>query len=136
MTAGVVGTGIDLVENGRMEEVLSRWNNRFRDRVFLPAEQRYCEQKASPPRHYAGRFAVKEAVAKAFGLGMTPRLSWTDIEVVNCPDSGAPSVALSPRAETLARERGISHVAVSLSHTRHYAVAHAFLLGPGRDGAE
>jgi len=131
MTECVVGTGIDLVENQRMADVLDRWNSRFRDRVFTESEQRYCEAKASPPRHYAGRFAVKEAVAKAFGLGMTPRLSWRDVTVVNCPSSGAPSVSLSPRGWALAREKGVSRMKVSLSHTRHYAVAHAFLLGPG-----
>jgi len=133
MTADVVGTGIDLVENDRMEEVLSRWGGRFRNRVFLASEQRYCDSKANPARHYAARFAVKEAVAKAFGLGMTPRLSWRDIEVVNCPASGAPSVMFSVRGRALADERGVLRVAVSLSHTRQHAVAHAFLLGPSEE---
>jgi holo-[acyl-carrier protein] synthase len=125
---GILGTGIDLVENARLEEVLERWGARFRDRVFLPGEQRYCESKAVPCRHYAGRFAVKEAVSKAFGTGINPGLGWLDIETVKDELSGAPSVRLSERGQAFASERGVCSIVISLSHTRHYAVAHAFLL--------
>lgn len=124
----VLGTGIDLVENERMEEVMRRWGERFRDRVFLPEEQRYCDSKAAPSRHYAGRFAVKEAVTKALGTGIGPGLGWLDIEVVRNPDTGAPSVRVSPRSWNVARERGVGRILVSLSHTRNYAVAHALVL--------
>ena len=60
----VLGTGVDLVENQRVRALLTRWGPRFRDRVYLPAEQAYCESKAAPWLYYAGRFAVKEAVPK------------------------------------------------------------------------
>jgi len=125
----IVGTGIDIVENRRMHEVLERWGARFRDRVFLAREQEYCQGKASPWRHYAGRFAVKEAVSKAFGTGVGPHLNWLDVEVRTDPESGAPSVAMSGGAEQMARARGVSEVFISLSHTRDYAVAHALLVG-------
>jgi holo-[acyl-carrier protein] synthase len=126
----VLGTGVDLVENGRMEEVLGRWGPRFKDRVFLAREQEYCEQKAFPSRHYAGRFAVKEAVSKALGTGVTPQIGWLDIEVVRDPASGAPSVRFSPKGRTLLHARKGAGVLVSLAHTRNYAVAHALLIGP------
>lgn len=125
----VLGTGIDLVENERMDEVLARWTTRFRDRVFLAAEQAYCEAKAVPCRHYAGRFAVKEAVSKAFGTGISSTIGWLDIEVVHCPATGAPSVQLAPRARTMAAARGVHDILISLAHTRHYAVAQALLVG-------
>lgn len=125
----IVGLGIDIVETDRMESVLSRWGWRFKDRVFLPAEQRYCESKAFPCSHYAGRFAVKEAVTKAFGTGVGPELGWLDIEVTRDAGSGAPSVRLSPRGGALAAVRGVTGVLVSLSHTRGYAVAQALLVG-------
>ena len=83
MTEGrVLGTGIDLVETGRMQEVLGRWGQAFRNRVFLPEEQAYCDSLAAPWRHYAGRFAVKEAVSKAFGTGIGPAIGLLDMEVV------------------------------------------------------
>jgi holo-[acyl-carrier protein] synthase len=125
----VIGTGIDLVENRRMLEMLDRWESKFKDRVFLTEEQDYCERKATPCRHYAGRFAVKEAVSKAFGTGVGPHISWLDIEVVKDPRSGAPSVRLRGKALALARNRGVSDILVSLSHTRNYAAAQALLLG-------
>ena len=125
---GILGVGLDLVENERMEEVLSRWDGRFRDRVFTNREQTYCEAKSVPWRHYAGRWAVKEAVSKAFGTGIHAELSWLDMEVVNDPASGAPSVVLSTRGQALADKHRVSRVVISLSHTRHYAVAQAILI--------
>lgn len=125
----IVGLGIDIVETGRMESVLARWGRRFKDRIFLADEQRYCEGKAFPCSHYAGRFAVKEAVTKAFGTGVGPDIGWLDIEVTRDAGSGAPSVRLSGRVGALAEARGVSGVLVSLSHTRGYAVAQALLVG-------
>jgi holo-[acyl-carrier protein] synthase len=130
----VVGTGLDIVETGRMQEMLDRWGARFKDRVFTPGEQAYCEATAFPCRHYAGRWAVKEAVAKAFGTGFGPALNWLDIDVVRNASSGAPSVRLGERGRRLAEARGIVDILVSLSHARHYAVAHALLTGRARAG--
>ena len=122
------GAGIDLVENGRMREALDRWGARFRDRVFLPTEQAYCESRPAPWRHYAGRFAVKEAVSKAFGTGVGKSLSWLDIEVVRDAASGAPAVELRGKARELAERRGVKRILVSLAHSREATVAQALLM--------
>ncbi|MFC1462316.1 holo-ACP synthase [Verrucomicrobiota bacterium] len=127
----ILGTGIDLVENERMREVIERWGAKFVDRVFLPSEQEYCDTKSAPYRHYAGRFAVKEAVSKAFGTGLGPSIGLLDIEVVRDSDSGAPSVQLSEKAMRLASSRDAGGVMVSLAHTRSYAVAQALLVANG-----
>ena len=128
----VMGTGIDLVENDRMRDTLKKWGKKFKEKVYLPSEQAYCDSRAEPFRHYAGRFAVKEAVSKAFGTGVSEHIGWLDIEVVRDPNSGAPSVHLSRKGRRLARSRGVEQVLVSLSHTHHYAVAQALLVGtPG-----
>ena len=124
----VIGAGIDLVENARMSQTLQRWDARFKDRVFLPAEQAYCETKAFPCNHYAGRFAVKEAVSKAFGTGVGPQLGWCDIEVIRNSETGAPSVELLGKARELADRLGVAGVLISLSHTHNYAIAHALLI--------
>ena len=124
----VVGTGVDLVEVVRFRQVLEQWHDRFTCRVFLEAERRYCESRPHPWMHYAVRFAVKEAVAKAFGTGISPELGWQDIEVVADPATRAPSVRFSPKGQTLADRRGIVRVLVSLSHTHDYAVAQAILV--------
>ena len=129
MTTGVLGTGIDLVENDRMREMLSRWDRRFKDRVFLPAEQVYCDSKADPASHYAARFAVKEAVTKAIGTGIGPHISWLDIEVIRNAETGAPSVRFGPQVKTMVAKRRIREVLISLSHTHNYAIAHALIIG-------
>jgi len=124
----VLGTGVDLVENDRVRALLTRWGPRFRDRVYLPAEQGYCESKAAPWLYYAGRFAVKEAVSKAFGTGIGEGLGWLDIEVVKDAHTGAPSIRLGPLGAELASQRGVASVLISLSHTHHFSVAHALLV--------
>ena len=125
---GVIGTGVDLVENARIRKMLERWGSKFKDRVFLASEQEYCDAKASPWLYYAGRFAVKEAVSKAFGTGIGPQMGWLDIEVTKNPDSGAPSVNFSEKTRKLAHSRGNAEVLVSLSHTRNFAIANAILV--------
>jgi len=85
----ILGTGIDLVENARFRDVLSRWDERFLARVFLQKERQYCWNKAFPAQHFAGRFAIKEAVAKAFMTGIGSLFGWLDIEVVRNPATGA-----------------------------------------------
>lgn len=128
----MLGIGVDLVETQRMRGVLSRWGRAFVERVFLPTERSYCEGRPEPPRHYAGRFAIKEAVSKAFGTGIGEHLGWLDIEVIRDPATGAPSVRLSQKGIRLAARRGVGRILVSLSHTRHYAVAQALLLKKAR----
>jgi holo-[acyl-carrier protein] synthase len=128
VAAGVLGIGVDLTENERMRSTLKRWSGHFKDRVFLAGEQRYCDSCAQAWRHYAGRFAVKEAVSKAFGTGIGGALNWLDIEVVRAT-SGEPTVTLHGTGAELARQRGVRQILISLSHTRHYAVAQALLVG-------
>lgn len=130
--SSVIGTGIDLVENERMQEMLERWGERFKDKVFLKSEQNYCDAKAAPFRHYAGRFAVKEAVTKAFGTGIGPHIGWLDVEVIRDESTGAPSVKLGEKAKKLASMYKVGDVLVSLSHTKSYAVAHAMIVCTGQ----
>jgi holo-[acyl-carrier protein] synthase len=112
----IVGTGIDIVEIGRLRKALERWP-RLYDRLFSPAEIASCPSLRTKFIRLAGRFAAKEAVAKAIG---TP-LSWRDVEITN-DTRGKPMVTLGPRAA--ASTRGVE-VLVSISHGRDYAVAHA-----------
>lgn len=120
------GMGIDIVDIPRFRKTLASLGNRFIDRIFLPSEKKYCAAKPSPWIHYAGRFASKEAVAKAFGTGIGKELNWLDIEIVSS-DSKAPVVKLSSRAKRLALRRRIKNVLVSISHTHAHTAAVALL---------
>jgi holo-[acyl-carrier protein] synthase len=122
----VAGMGIDIVDIPRFRKTLASRGKRFIDRIFLPGEKKYCRAKARPWIHYAGRFAAKEAVAKAFGTGIGGKISWRDIEIISA-DLKAPVVKLSLRAQKLARQRRIRRVFISISHTRAYTTAAALL---------
>jgi holo-[acyl-carrier protein] synthase len=124
----IVGTGIDIVENERMVHMLEKWDDKFKDRVFLSSEQEYCESKAFPASHYAARFAVKEAVSKAFGTGIGKHIGWLDVEVRRNPATGAPAVSLSAKGKALMDDVNADDVLISLSHTHNYAVAQALLV--------
>jgi holo-[acyl-carrier protein] synthase len=118
----IVAIGIDLVEISRIEEKLSRHNNRFRDRVFTPAEVAYCEGRAARFASYAARFAAKEAAMKALGTGWAEGIGWQEIEVFNNP-AGAPTLHLSGRALERFHELGARRAHVTLSHSRDTAIA-------------
>lgn len=122
-----VGVGVDLVEVGRVERMLADRGSHVFERLLTPAERRYCEEMARPAEHVAVRLAAKEAVYKALqGTAEARKIGWRDTEVVRDPD-GRPSVVLSGRAEARARELGVQHVLISLSHTHTTAIAVAIL---------
>jgi len=120
----VRGIGVDIIEVSRVRDVLRRRGESFIRRVFLEAERDYCESRRDPAMHYAARFAAKEAVVKALAVKRGMTFLWRDIEITRAV-SGAPSVRLTGRALSLARERGVTSLLVSLSHSGSHAVATA-----------
>ncbi|MFQ5904686.1 MAG: holo-ACP synthase [Candidatus Binatia bacterium] len=121
----VVGVGVDIVEVARIKRALGnrRIGRRFRDRVYTEKEIQYCEGKRRGKyESYAGRFAAKEAVMKALGKGWGSKVSWLDIEVLPAP-GGKPQVYLRNKTSAFARELGVQRLSVSITHTRHYAMA-------------
>jgi holo-[acyl-carrier protein] synthase len=79
----IVGTGIDIVEIGRIKHSIIKYSDRFKNKVFTQKEIDYCHSQADPAKHFAARFSVKEAVLKCFGTGMTGGILWKDVEVEN-----------------------------------------------------
>ena len=118
----VLGIGVDIVENARIQHSLDRFGERFLHRVFTEGEIEYCQSMKFPARHLAARFAAKEAVSKAFGTGIGKAMGWKDIDVQKKP-SGEPFVVLGGSARNLSENRGVASVWISLSHTEHYAAA-------------
>jgi holo-[acyl-carrier protein] synthase len=118
----VLGIGVDLVENARIEHSLERFGERFLQRVFTTGEIEYSQSMKYPARHLAARFAAKEAVSKAFGTGIGKSMGWKDIDVRR-KESGEPYVVLEGGAKKLAEERKVSKVLITLSHTEHHAMA-------------
>ncbi|MGA2635184.1 MAG: holo-ACP synthase [Terracidiphilus sp.] len=118
----IVGSGIDIVEIGRIQQSMDRHGKRFLDRVFTAAEQAYCLSKRTSAESLAARFAAKEAGAKALGTGISYGVSWLEIEVVREP-SGRPTLRFQGRAAQVAERLGVARAAVSITHTANLAMA-------------
>ena len=90
----ILGIGNDLIDIRRIEETLTRFGDRFLDRVFTDAERRRAEGRSGRAATYAKRFAAKEACSKALGTGLRQGVYWRDMGVVNLA-SGRPTLLLT-----------------------------------------
>jgi holo-[acyl-carrier protein] synthase len=124
----IIGTGVDIVETTRIQDSLDRFGERFLNRCFWPAEIAYCQSMKLPALNVAARFAAKEAISKAFGTGIGAELGWRDMEICK-RDTGEPFVKLHDKGAVLAKERGVTGIFVSLSHSKEYGVAQAIIIG-------
>jgi holo-[acyl-carrier protein] synthase len=127
----VVGLGTDIVDVDRVRRVLEKQGDRFLKRVFTKEEQEYCLRMKFPHKHFAARFAAKEAVSKAFTTGIGAQLGWKSVSIYK-GERDEPLVRLDEKGEALLREVGASRVWVSLSHTETLAQAVALLLRDNR----
>jgi len=124
----IVGVGVDVVEIARVARALDR-HPRFAERVFTKAERDASASRGVGAVAYlAKRWAAKEAVSKALGVGFSG-FSYTDIEVVNLR-SGAPSVTVRGELADWARALGVTGWHLSLSDTDELAFANVVAEGP------
>lgn len=122
----IKGIGVDIVEINRIERAIKK-RKELINRLFTPQEQKYCQAQKKAHRHFAARFAAKEAALKALGTGRQG-ISWTEIEV--CRDrSGKPYLHLYGKAADQAKTRGIGEIFISLSFDKGAAVASAIAIG-------
>ena len=117
-------TGVDLIEISRIDEVVGRHGKHYLERIYTPAELEQCGKRAES---LAGRFAAKEAVAKALGCGIGD-VSWKEIEVLG-DEQNAPVLRLYGAAEKMAKEIGLTNWSVSISHSQSHSVAFVVMIG-------
>ncbi|TET26963.1 holo-[acyl-carrier-protein] synthase [Candidatus Aerophobetes bacterium] len=121
----IKGIGIDIVEVKRLRDIIQRWGERAKKRMFTSKELKYAHmRKKGEFIHLAGRFAAKEAVVKSLGQPT----SFLEVEISK-EKNGRPYITLKGRTKETAREKGVKEILVTLSHTRTYAVAQAVALG-------
>jgi holo-[acyl-carrier protein] synthase len=116
----LVGLGIDSVDIDRFAGVLAR-RPTLAERLFTEGERAYAGGLRNPVPSLAARFAVKEAVMKALGVGLGA-FDWTDVDVRR-RSGGAPEITVTGRAAVLATERGVDGWHVSITHTDTVASA-------------
>jgi holo-[acyl-carrier protein] synthase len=121
--------GLDAVLVDRLRRLVEGHEDR-QATLFTRRELDYCRGKRRCYEHMAARFAAKEAVLKAFGTGISQRMRWTDVEVVN-ERSGRPRVQLDGAVAAFAERHGLRDLDVSLSHTSDLAMAQAVAVWTG-----
>jgi holo-[acyl-carrier protein] synthase len=123
----IVGIGTDIVECLRIGRMIERHGELFLHRVYTPHEIRYCQRRRRALDHFAARWAGKEAVFKALGMGVRRGLEWTDVEI-RTDELGKPEVLMCGATKELAQQLRITDILLTLSHCRAYATAYALAL--------
>ena len=122
----VVGLGIDVASVARIRATLERHGDRFWQRILTENERADLAKRPDRALALAGRFAAKEAAAKA--LGGQPDVWWHDIEV-RSNARGGPQMALIGSATAHAQRLGVSRILVSITHDAGVAAAVVVLEG-------
>ncbi len=122
----VVGVGIDLVDVDRFRKSLERTPSMI-ERMFTEGERAYARSANDPTERFAVRFAAKEAVMKAMGVGLGA-FGFHDVEVIRA-EGGCPSLGVYGTAAVLAQERGVTSWQISLTHTATSAGAVVVAVG-------
>ena len=138
----ILGIGTDLASIERVQAVLDRFGDRFRDRVFTPRERRRAAARghvrAGEAATFAKRWAAKEACSKALGTGLRMGIAWRDMAVANL-ETGQPVMEVTGwAARRLARLMPEGHEAVihvSLTDDHPWAQAFVVIEARPRGGA-
>ncbi|MES3034482.1 MAG: holo-ACP synthase [Gemmatimonadota bacterium] len=118
------GVGMDLADIDRIARLLARHPERARARLFTAGERTYCDRRGAPARHFAARFAAKEAAYKALaGSEEARHIHWQEIEVANSPLDGRPTLLLHGAAARRAAELGVVSIHITLTHSEMVAAA-------------
>jgi holo-[acyl-carrier protein] synthase len=123
---GIFGIGTDIIEVSRVKKAIQK-SSSFLQKVFTRGEINYCNSKKNPDLIYisfAQRFAAKEAILKALGVGVLGGISLNEVEIVN-NSRGKPTVIMHGRAQQFLREKNISGIELSLSGVKEFAAAFA-----------
>ena len=118
----IVGVGVDIIDIRRIQRSLTRFGERFTDKV-LCADERRSLSGSRLAAYLARQFSAKEAVSKALGTGMRRGVHFRNIEIVR-KGSGTPLVRLTGEAKSRAEELGISEIHISMSDEHDYAIAY------------
>ena len=132
----IFGIGTDIQKVERIRAALARHGERFAERILGPDEMTIYRRRSARDRAHAGayetsrgvtflatRFAAKEAIAKALGLGMRMPMRWRAAQILNEP-SGKPRVATDGALGAWMRERSLT-AHITLTDDADYAIAFA-----------
>jgi len=110
----IVGLGVDLLENSRVEQELARDDWQQNDGIFTPEEMKRCNAGKNPALHYAACFAAKEATLKALGVAISDLAMFREVEI-GLDINGAHAVVLHDRLQSESEQLGVRHISVSIA---------------------
>jgi len=124
----IVGLGIDIIDNRRVENTIMKFGLKFKKRCFLDNEIKKSERRLKQINFFAKRYAAKEACAKALGTGLAKGVFWKDIEVFN-DYKGKPFIKLHNKALSLLNKNFDfpCNIELSLSDEKHYSIANVII---------
>ena len=121
----ILGTGIDIIENYRLKEILLKKKTNFKKKIFTINEVAYCDKKSNSISCYSKRFAAKEAFVKALGIGFRKNINFKDIEIVN-NTYGKPYISINKKIankiKTLFKVKKFN-ILLSISDEKKYSIA-------------
>ena len=121
----IIGIGLDVVELSRIEKIWGRYGQKFAKKILHRNELALLPEQ-NPVPFLAGRFAAKEAVAKALGTGISGGMGFADICVLNLA-SGKPEAQLFGEAARALKGLGSTNILISITHSRDTAAAMAII---------
>jgi holo-[acyl-carrier protein] synthase len=126
--ARIFGIGTEIAECLRIARMIERYGEQFIDRIYTAAEVRYCQAQEQSTQHFAARWAAKQAVLKALGIGARRGMCLTDVEIRRDP-SGRFTVAVRGAIKDLIERERVGDILVTFSHCRTHATAYAIAMG-------
>ena len=123
----IIGNGVDIVDNKRIEKLLL--NNNFLNRIFTYHEIKGSKKSQNKINFFAKRFAAKEAFVKALGTGFRNNINFSDIEIIN-NKKGKPEIKISKKIKNLIIRKFKSKkpkIYVSLSDEKKHSIAYVIL---------
>ncbi|MGB7218687.1 MAG: holo-ACP synthase [Vicinamibacterales bacterium] len=125
--AEIIGLGLDVTDIPRIADAISRYGDRFVNRIFTDGEVAYCRRHRAPEVRFAARFAAKEAAMKALGTGNAHGVFWRDIEVVR--HGGPPQLQFHGGAGRRFASMGATSSLLTITHSDTIALAEVLILG-------
>lgn len=122
----IKGIGTDIIEISKIKNIYKKWGNKVLRKVFTDSEIKYCNSIKDKFHSLSARFAAKEAVLKAIGIGLNSGFRWKDIEIVK-EKSGKPEVKFRGKIKILLKSLKLSNIEISVSHSDDFAVAVAII---------
>jgi len=124
-TEFAIKVGTDIIEVERIQRAIQKYGRRFLKKIYTAHEIDYCQKRAWPAQHFAGKFAAKEAVQKAImSMDSEIQVPFTHIEIRN-EAAGKPFVRL---ANQLKKQCGDISLELSISHIKAYATSTAIMV--------